>query len=179
MTRIEMHVEAIIYELKVPESKKAEYRLEFIDHINSLKEEYLEMGHSEEASIELAIKDFGNRDIISTELNDNPDATKSKINIKPLLQAVAVFSIIVTIGFLYWVNSYSSTPESAIAKHIKSKSITSSILRIKVKETGNVDNNYGKQFVVTGVTGEYKDIIFFYLKEGEKGWKVVAAGTGP
>ena len=44
-------------------------QLLFIDHLNSLKNDYINKGYSENKSIKLAIKDFGDQKNISDEFN--------------------------------------------------------------------------------------------------------------
>jgi hypothetical protein len=74
----------------------------------------------------------------------------------------------------------SLTPKAAILKYCKTKSFTYSAQNIKVLETKIVDPDYGKQFIVNGISGESgSGALFFYLKSGSKGWKVVSAGSGP
>jgi glycopeptide antibiotics resistance protein len=70
MNSIEKYVDKISNELAYSKTERNEFRLQFIDHINSLKDEYLEKGFSEEESVKSAIKDFGNSDLIKAEINN-------------------------------------------------------------------------------------------------------------
>lgn len=99
---------------------------------------------------------------------------KNKKNLFIISTLVIIISI-----FLIWINSASKSPEAAIKKYIRLKSITSSLKDIKTDKTNIKDPNYGTQFYVTGVKGEYETIHFFYLKENESGWSVITAGSGP
>lgn len=97
---------------------------------------------------------------------------------KKNLFIISISAVIIAI-FLIWVNSASKSPETAIKKYIRLKSITSSLKDIKVDKTNIEDPGYGTQFYVTGVKGEYELIHFFYLRENRNGWRVTSAGSGP
>lgn len=72
MNSIERYVNNIVSGLNYSKDEVEEFKLQFIDHINLLKEEYLSKGYSEEKSTKYAIKDFGNSDLIRNEINNNP-----------------------------------------------------------------------------------------------------------
>lgn len=98
---------------------------------------------------------------------------------KVSLMLLAVL-LITLIGYGWWVNSPSSTPKEAILKYCRKNELKFSRQNIKINQTKIIDKEYGKQFIVEGVKGELGDnIIFFYLKDDKKGWKVICAGTGP
>lgn len=103
-----------------------------------------------------------------------------KIKGLKLFITLFVFIIIPFIGYKYWLCYPAKTPEAAVVKYCKVKSLTYSEQSLKVQETEIIDSDYGNQFLVSGVTGEFgSNILFFYLKNNTKGWKVVSAGTGP
>jgi glycopeptide antibiotics resistance protein len=70
MNSVEKYVDKIINELAYSTIERNEFRIQFIDHISSLKDEYLEKGFSEDEAIKSAIKDFGNSDLITTDINN-------------------------------------------------------------------------------------------------------------
>jgi hypothetical protein len=187
LSRVEGYIDSLIKGLKLSESKKEEYKIEFIDHINSLVDEYLEKGYSQTDSIEFAIKDFGSVDLTGLEKDDDEKTedtskiaeVKVKRNMRIPIVLVVIFALTITICFSYWINSCSSTPEQAIVKYIKLKSLTSSVSELKIVETEITDSNHNKQFVVTGSKGAFENASFFYVKKDDRGWKVVSAGTGP
>jgi hypothetical protein len=102
------------------------------------------------------------------------------IKFKRVCLIIIIASAVVGIeAYEYWVFSSSPTPQEAIVKYIKAHAIKSSIDNIRINDTSVIDSDYGKQFIVDGITGDYENITFFYLKENNKGWTVVTAGTGP
>lgn len=104
---------------------------------------------------------------------------KRKVKFK-LLLVFAILIMVILTAYEYWLNSPSSTPELAILKYCKVKSLTYSQQNVKIQETKIIDPDYGNQFTVSGVTGEVdSNITFFYLKHSNNGWKVISAGTGP
>ena len=108
---------------------------------------------------------------------------RSKLKRNRLIAVIIVLLVIVAAKYIYsklWANSPSSIPKEAVWKYCSKHHLNYSSQNVKIHETGLVDANHGKQFVVEGVTGEFgDDILFFYLKDDEEGWKVVTAGTGP
>lgn len=72
MSNIEHYVDSIVNRLALSKLEREDYRIQFIDHINSLKEEYLEKGYSEAYANEYAIKDFGNNNLIRKEIDNKP-----------------------------------------------------------------------------------------------------------
>lgn len=80
MNSVEKYVDKIVNQLLYSKKEKEEFRLQFIDHINSLKEEYLEKGFSEGEAVKSAIKDFGNSDLIKEEINNTFSEKHTFIN---------------------------------------------------------------------------------------------------
>ena len=103
-----------------------------------------------------------------------------KVRLRKCILTTLVAVIVISLSaYLYWLYSPSSTPRDAIIKYCRAKSLIYSQQNVKVQESEYVDKNYGRQFIVEGVTGEFGDSIsFFYLKDNG-GWIVVCAGTGP
>lgn len=60
MDRIVKHIEKIIVNVVCSDKEKEDLKLQFMNHLSSLKDEYIENGFSENEAISLAIKDFGN-----------------------------------------------------------------------------------------------------------------------
>lgn len=99
--------------------------------------------------------------------------------LKLLITIVALF-VMLLVGYEYWLYIPAKTPESAVVKYCKAKSLKYSQQSFKVQETKIIDPHYGNQFIVNGVTGEFgSNISYFYLKNSTNGWKVISAGTGP
>lgn len=69
MEQFRKYINQIVNELDCTEIEKEELKVEFLDHLNLLKEEYISKGRTEQESIELAITDFGKEKIIGDELN--------------------------------------------------------------------------------------------------------------
>ncbi|GLC32617.1 hypothetical protein [Clostridium omnivorum] len=96
----------------------------------------------------------------------------------PLIPLAAL--LIILLVFVWWLNSSSPTPKDAILKYCRKNELKYYRQNFKISQTKIIDKDYGKQFIVDGVKGELGDnIIFFYLKDDKKGWKVICAGTGP
>jgi glycopeptide antibiotics resistance protein len=70
MTSIEKYVDNIVGELFLPRKEKRELKLQFIDHINSIKDDYIATGVSEYESIKLAINEFGNQEELKELVNN-------------------------------------------------------------------------------------------------------------
>ncbi|MCH4889462.1 VanZ family protein [Acidaminobacter sp. JC074] len=71
MRTIDNYVKSITKSLDCSAEEKEDLRLEFIDHLSSLKDEYMIKGYTEKDAIRKAISDFGDEGIISKELNKN------------------------------------------------------------------------------------------------------------
>ncbi|MFL0269300.1 hypothetical protein [Candidatus Clostridium radicumherbarum] len=97
-----------------------------------------------------------------------------------LLATLLIAAVLSLTGYELWLHYPAVTPEVAVVKYCKAKSLTLSQQNFKVKKTEIIDPVYGNQFIVSGVTGEFgSDLPFFYLKNNANGWKVISAGTGP
>lgn len=66
---IERYLNKIIKTLDCGPEEKKDIRLEFLDHLNLLKKEYIEKGYSEEEATKKAMKDFGEEHTVSSEMN--------------------------------------------------------------------------------------------------------------
>lgn len=93
MKRIEKYVGDIIKESLLTKKEAIEYRTQFIDHINSLKEDYIENGFSEEESTKRAIKDFGDQKHISCTLG-------RKLNLKNGSKIILLILLFIILLFL-------------------------------------------------------------------------------
>lgn len=78
MDKIKKYVDDVVRKLDCTNNERVEYRLQFIDHINLLKEEYIEKGYAEDSAIKYAIREFGNSDLIQNEM-DNITIFKNKL----------------------------------------------------------------------------------------------------
>lgn len=110
MNSIEKYVDKIINELACSRIDRNEFRIQFIDHISSLKDEYLEKGFSEEESIISAIKDFGNSELITTDINNklNKNYTILSIFSRLIFTIYCIFLILVLLNPMRngeWVQS--------------------------------------------------------------------------
>ncbi|MFL0246170.1 hypothetical protein [Candidatus Clostridium stratigraminis] len=94
---------------------------------------------------------------------------------------LVIAAVFIYLSYLYWLDLPSLSPNEAILKYCKVKSLNYSKQNIKIEESKITDTNYGQQFIVSGVTDKEfsSNISFFYLKHSSKGWKVTSAGTGP
>lgn len=85
MRNVERYVNNIVGRMDISRKEKQEYKFQFIDHINSLKEEYMSEGISQEEACDLAIRDFGNdRQILVNEEFDS----KLKGNTKFIVRSI-------------------------------------------------------------------------------------------
>ncbi|WP_165868528.1 VanZ family protein [Natranaerovirga hydrolytica] len=78
------------------ENEKEDLKIEFLDHLNLLKKEYIDKGKSESEAIDLSLKVFGNKETITFELN------KSTSKLCKLLKKVFVTIWWVYILFVVW-----------------------------------------------------------------------------
>jgi len=74
------YVNRILKSLDCNTTEKEELYYEFMDHLDSLKNEYLIKGYSEKKAIEHSIRDFGKENMVSTELNKSISRTQKVIN---------------------------------------------------------------------------------------------------
>jgi len=74
------YVNRILKSLDCNTTEKEELYYEFMDHLDSLKNEYLIKGYSEKEAIKYSIRDFGKENMVSTELNKSISRTQKVIN---------------------------------------------------------------------------------------------------
>lgn len=79
MNEFESYIKHILKSLECGRKEKEELREEFLDHLNMLKEEHQQAGHTEEEAIRNALKDFGQTETISHELNKSISLIKENI----------------------------------------------------------------------------------------------------
>ncbi|MCD2349011.1 VanZ family protein [Clostridium guangxiense] len=90
MINIGQYVDNLVNPLQISNKDKDEYKFQFIDHINSLKEEFIKNGVSEDKAVELAIKRFGDSENIKEFLESNKVYLKSRTK-KIILVAAFVY----------------------------------------------------------------------------------------
>lgn len=79
MNSIDKYVDNLVNPLEIPKIDKEDYKVQFTDHINSLKEEFIENGASEAEAVNLAIQNFGDSKDIKEFLQNNEINLNSKI----------------------------------------------------------------------------------------------------
>ncbi len=97
-------VKNLDYSMKI----RKDLKLQFLDHINNLKDEYIQKGLSEREAINNAIKDFGKGEEIIESLN----IPNSKINksIKLVMSALFILSLmLVTVFFISPITNEAQT----------------------------------------------------------------------
>ncbi|WP_366923105.1 VanZ family protein [Metallumcola ferriviriculae] len=70
MPEFREYIEEILNNVSCPKEEKEDLKAELFDHLMLLKEEYLKKGYDEKEAVDLAIKDFGNKDFLKEELKD-------------------------------------------------------------------------------------------------------------
>lgn len=70
MGKIDNYINSITNQLNCSKEERDDLRIQFADHLNLLKNEYVEKGYSEDEAIDLSIKDFGNEGNIVGELEE-------------------------------------------------------------------------------------------------------------
>lgn len=98
-----------------------------------------------------------------------------KILISIIIGLLALVIVGATAGY-YWLTTPAHTPTLAIQKYIIHSGHPLKLLNMKIESTNFTDETYGQQFIAEYVNDS---ITFFYLKQSNKGWYVVSAGTGP
>ncbi|GKX68581.1 VanZ family protein [Inconstantimicrobium mannanitabidum] len=81
MDKIYDHIEMIMSNLVCSKKEKEDFKSQFIDHLNLLKDEYIKNGVNEEEATNLAIRDFGDGSSIINELNYNSLKYSKKLRI--------------------------------------------------------------------------------------------------
>lgn len=81
MNDIEKYVNGIITKSNLSKSEKEEFKAQFMDHINSLIDEYISNGKPETEAINLAIENFGSEDQLSQIIH-------SKFNVNNIIKRV-------------------------------------------------------------------------------------------
>lgn len=92
MKRFDQYIEEVLKKLDCSKEEKADMYLEFLDHLNELKNEYIRSGKSSDEAIQCAMDDFGNKKTISEEMN------KSVSRVKGLLSRF--------LKFTWWIYSF-------------------------------------------------------------------------
>ncbi|MFD3158817.1 VanZ family protein (plasmid) [Haloimpatiens sp. FM7330] len=95
MYNIKKYAEEIVNTLDVTEKQKSDFKIQFINDLNSLKDEYVNDGYSENKSIKLAIKNFENQKNISSNFNFETYSYNKKI--KNLLITFLIIYIVALI----------------------------------------------------------------------------------
>lgn len=91
MNSIEKYVKGILEESQLPKFQREDLKLQFIDHIFLLKEEYMSKGYSEIESTDLAIKDFGTKEKLVAAVEKKPNFNKTVKGILLLLLFSCLF----------------------------------------------------------------------------------------
>lgn len=117
-------------------------------------------------------------------MEKNSKINQIKFILIPALVTFIIFFIIESNGIKRsnneWLTSPSENPKEAILKYYSKEGFRCSEKDIDIKETNTVDKDYGKLFLVKGVSMRVKDdLLFFYVKYNDSEWNVVGAGTGP
>ncbi|WP_425449281.1 VanZ family protein [Dethiothermospora halolimnae] len=79
MNKFDEYIDKVLDKLQCDSNDKDELREEFKDHLNLLKEEYLNKGYEEDDAIKLSICDFGEENKIGKDLNQSINKTKKYI----------------------------------------------------------------------------------------------------
>jgi glycopeptide antibiotics resistance protein len=80
MNSFDSYLNKLISKLDCNESEKECLRLEFEDHLEMLKSEYLNKGYSEKEAHLMAIKDFGDQELLSKDLNHSFSKTQKLLS---------------------------------------------------------------------------------------------------
>lgn len=68
---IDRYLENLLSKIDCSNSEKFQLEIELLDHLNMIKKDYLLMGLTDEQAELLAIKDFGDEDFLSNNLNES------------------------------------------------------------------------------------------------------------
>lgn len=95
MDRIKKHVNHILKQSNLSDKEKNELALQFNDHINSLKEYYINKGIAEDEAVSLAIRDFGDENNLAAELSSK---TSLKSGSKTILSIIFYVYMFILLG---------------------------------------------------------------------------------
>jgi glycopeptide antibiotics resistance protein len=71
MRYIDRYLENLLSKIDCSKAEKFQLEIELLDHLNMIKKDYLLMGLTDEQAELLAIKDFGDEDFLSNNLNES------------------------------------------------------------------------------------------------------------
>lgn len=138
MNSIEKYVNDIINKSNLAKSEKDEFKAQFIDHINSLKDEYISTGKSEAEAIDLAIIAFGNQEQLS-QIIDHKFNTKSIIK-KLTLIVFFLYSFALCGHYIKFESSSFILPRLDLPKSLIPFTIIFSLTKDVYKYGFNINN---------------------------------------
>jgi hypothetical protein len=106
------YLESILENLNINKRQRLELKDEFRDHLENLKQEYMNQGFNEDAAVQKAIMDFGNDRELSIKLNEAMFHYRTKPNIIFGFGYIA-FSIAFYVTGIYLIGAVQS-PQSSI-----------------------------------------------------------------
>lgn len=80
MKYIDGYLENLVSKIDCSKEEKFQLEVEFLDHLNMLKKDYIAMGLTSEQAELLAIKDFGDEEYLSQNLSKSYNRTQKRIN---------------------------------------------------------------------------------------------------
>lgn len=80
MKNIDKYIEEVLKNIDCTNEEKEDMHLEFHDHLNELKNEYIRTGKSPDEATKLAMKDFGDKKTICEEMNKSVSRLKGALN---------------------------------------------------------------------------------------------------
>lgn len=69
MHQFDSYIKLIVKDLNISKTQREEISDEFRDHLEMLKKDYLDQGNTEEAAVAMAIKKFGNNNLLRKKLS--------------------------------------------------------------------------------------------------------------
>ena len=99
MNKFQRYIEKIVKNLDIDKSDKEELQLEFLDHLNLLKQEYLKQNHSETEAINLAITNFGEERNIKVQFQNAIESPNKVIKLIYIICFI-IYSILLISIFL-------------------------------------------------------------------------------
>lgn len=100
MKDFENYIEIILKNVSGSKEKKQELAVEFTDHLNMLKQEYLNQGYLEQVAVQKAIKTFGNEQKLGKELQRFLFPFRNLVNISARIMFIVYLLVLFYTLFL-------------------------------------------------------------------------------
>lgn len=99
MRYIDRYLENLLSIIDCSKAEKFQLEIELLDHLNMIKRDYLLMGLTDEQAELLAIKDFGDEDFLSNNLNES--YSKNNKIIRYFINCISFIYFVILIKLLF------------------------------------------------------------------------------